>query len=88
MLEGIIGHLDIFYIFICNIMSYIIIGCFRKDLSTGWKRLISTLVALAAAAVYIIWLQHDKEAIFCSFFVQYLMYDYVIKWFLKKLDEI
>lgn len=85
ILGEIFNHLNILYIFLCNVVTYIVIGCFSKDLATGWKRLISTVVALILGAVYIFWLHCDREAIFCSFFVQFLMYDYVIKWFLNKI---
>ena len=86
MLNEVLNHLNILYIFMCNVMTYIVIGCFNKDLSTGSKRLISTIVALGLGAACIFWMHYDHEAIFCSFFVQFLMYDYVIKWFLKKMD--
>lgn len=86
MFSEIFNHLNIMYIFMCNVLTYIIISCCGKDISTGWKRLISTIVALALGAVCIFWMHYDHEAIFCSFFVQYLMYDYVIKWFINKLN--
>ena len=70
----------------CNILTYIIISCFNRDLSTGWKRLISTIVALGLGAVCVFWLKYDHEAIFCSFFVQFLMYDYIIKWFFRMMN--
>lgn len=86
MLDGIINHLNILYIFLCNIVTYLVIKSIPKDPSTLWKRVISTVVAVALGLVCIFWLNYDKEAIFCSFFVQFLMYDYVIKWFLNKYD--
>lgn len=84
MLDGIISHLNIVYIFMCNIVTYLIIRCIPRNPSTIWKRVISAVVASALGIAGIIWLNYDKEAIFCSFFVQFLMYDYVIKWFLNK----
>lgn len=84
MLDNIIGNLNILYIFLCNIVTYLIIKSIPKDLSTLWKRVVSTVVAVILGVVGILWMHYDKEAIFCSFFVQFLMYDYVIKWFLNK----
>lgn len=86
MLSEIFNHLNILYIFLCNVVTYIIISCFSKDLATGWKRLISTVVALVLGISGIRWLYYDPESVFCSFFVQFLMYDYVIKWFLDKIN--
>lgn len=86
MLSEIFNHLNILYIFLCNVVTYIVISCFSKDLATGWKRLISAVVALVLGVVCIFWMHYDHEAIFCSFFVQFLMYDYVIKWFLDKIN--
>lgn len=86
MLDNIISNLNIVYIFMCNIITYLIIKVIPKDPSTGWKRAISTVVAILLGFAGIYWLDYDKEAVFCSFFVQFLMYDYVIKWFLTKFD--
>lgn len=86
MLENIINNLNILYIFMCNIVTYLVIKSIPKDPSTLWKRVISTVVAILLGAAGIFWLNYDKESIFCSFFVQFLMYDYVIKWFLNKYD--
>lgn len=86
MFENIINNLNILYIFMCNIVTYLVIKSIPKDPSTLWKRVISTVVAILLGTAGIFWLNYDKEAIFCSFFVQFLMYDYVIKWFLNKYD--
>lgn len=86
MLDGIISHLNILYIFLCNIVTYLVIKSIQKDPSTLWKRIISAVVAVVIGVIGVLWLNYDKEAIFCSFFVQFLMYDYVVKWFLNKYD--
>lgn len=87
MFTEVLNHINFIYIFLCNIISYIIITCIPKDLSTGWKRLISTIVAGIAGVLFIMVWHESKEIIFCSFFVQYLMYDYVIKTFFKKFTN-
>lgn len=86
MLDSIFSHLNILYIFLCNVVTYIILGCFNKDLATGWKRLISALVAGALGLICIYHMGYDKEVVFTSFFVQFLMYDYVVKWFMNKIN--
>lgn len=84
MFENIVGNLNMVYIFACNIVTYLIIKSIPKDPTTIWKRVISTVVAILLGIIGVFWLKYDKEAIFCSFFVQFLMYDYVIKWFITK----
>ena len=84
ILEQIISSLNILYIFLCNIVTYLIIKSIPKDIPTLGKRGISAGVAIVFGIVGILWLKWDKEAVFCSFFVQFLMYDYIIKWFLDK----
>lgn len=88
MFSDILNYINLIYIFMCNIITYIIITTIPKDLSTGWKRLISTIVAIVAGILFIFVWRESKETIICSFFVQYLMYDYVIKTFFKKLGTI
>lgn len=84
VLDNIIANLNILYIFLCNIITYLIIKSIPKDIPTLGKRGISAGVAIIIGIIGILWMHWDKEAIFCSFFVQFLMYDYVIKWFLNK----
>jgi hypothetical protein len=84
ILDSIINNLNILYIFLCNIATYIIIKSIPKDIPTLGKRGISAGVAVVLGVIGIFLMQWDKEAVFCSFFVQFLMYDYVIKWFLDK----
>lgn len=86
MLDSVFSHLNILYIFMCNVVTYLILSCFTKDIATGWKRVISTAVAAILGWVCIYQFEYDKEAIFTSFFAQFLMYDYVIKWFMNKVD--
>lgn len=87
MLENVLNNLNFVYIFMCNIVTYLIIRVIPKDPSTAWKRVISTVVAVLLGLAGIFWLDYDREAVFCSFFVQFLMYDYVIKWFINKYDN-
>lgn len=86
MFENVFNNLNFVYIFVCNIVTYLIIKAIPKDLTTIWKRMISAVVAVLLGLAGIFWLGYDKEAIFCSFFVQFLMYDYVIKWIVNKCD--
>lgn len=84
ILDQIVTSLNILYIFLCNIVTYLIIKSIPKDIPTLGKRGISAGVAMIFGVIGILWLNWDKEAVFCSFFVQFLMYDYIIKWFLDK----
>jgi hypothetical protein len=87
ILNDVLGRLNFLYIFICNIATYIIITCIPKDLSTIMKRIISTVVAAGLGIVFWRMLDNPGDIIFCSFFVQYLMYDYVIKWLKDKVNK-
>ena len=84
ILDQIVTSLNIIYIFLCNIVTYLIIKSISKDIPTLGKRGISAGVAIVFGIIGVLWLKWDKEAVFCSFFVQFLMYDYIIKWFLDK----
>lgn len=84
MFNEVLQNLNFVYIFMCNIVTYLIIKIIPKDLTTIWKRIISTVVAIILGIAGIFWFAYDKETIFCSFFVQFLMYDYVIKSFVNK----
>lgn len=84
MFNEVFQNLNFVYIFMCNIVTYLVIKIIPKDLSTIWKRIISTVIAVLLGVTGILWFDYNKEAIFCSFFVQFLMYDYVIKSFIEK----
>ena len=55
--------------------------------STGWKRIISTITAVLVGWVCVSRFGHEHEAIFTSFFLQFLMYDYVLRTLFKKIDS-
>jgi len=80
----ILKYFNFIYIFMCNVITYVIIMFIPKDPSTGWKRVISAVVAVVTGILFIMVWHVNKEAILCSFFVQFLMYDYVIKEFLRR----
>lgn len=88
LLDNIWQYVDIIYILVCNVITYLIIsGAKDKEkLTTTWKRLISTVVAIIIGMIMIRMFQHNQESIFVSFFLQFLMYDYILKWFFKKLE--
>lgn len=91
-MESLFGELwnsiDLLYVFMCNIVTYLIISCIptKVDLATGWKRLISAVVAVLLGIACVRFLGHEHEKVFYGFFLQFLMYDYVLKWLLKKFD--
>lgn len=81
-------YVDIVYILVCNVITYLIISNIndKEKLTTLWKRLTSTIVAIIIGMIMIRVFQHNQESIFVSFFLQFLMYDYILKWFFKKLE--
>ena len=89
MFDDVLKYVNIIYIFLCNIITYLIITSIpnAKNLATWWKRVISAGVALIAGILFITVWHVDKESIICSFFIQFLMYDYVLKWLFGKIDK-
>ena len=87
MLEEVFKNFNFPYIFICILCTYLIITAIHKDLHTWIKRIISTVVAVGTGLLFILVWHADHIQILCSFLAQYLMYDYVIKWFLKKVTH-
>ena len=88
ILNNVWQYVDIVYILVCNVITYLIISSAKdkEKLTTTWKRLISTVVAIIMGMIMIRIFQHDQESIFVSFFLQFLMYDYILKWLFKKLE--
>lgn len=89
VLEHFWNSIDVVYVLMCNLITYLIITCFPngKEMSTGAKRVISTIVAIGTGHVFVTQLGHPREMIFYGFFVQFLMYDYILKWFFRKIGE-
>lgn len=87
ILEQFWNSIDVVYVLMCNLITYIIITCFPngKEMGTGIKRIISTIVAIATGYVFVAQLGHPVENIFYGFFLQFLMYDYILKWFFRKI---
>ena len=87
VLEQFWNSIDVVYVLMCNLITYLIITCFPngKEMSTGAKRVISTIVAIGTGYVFVTQLGHPREMIFYGFFVQFLMYDYILKWFFRKI---
>lgn len=90
ILEQFWNSIDVVYVLICNLITYLIItsfpkGIVRKEIGTGGKRIISTIVAIGAGYVFVAQLGHPIENIFYGFFLQFLMYDYILKWFFRKI---
>ncbi len=87
ILEQFWNSIDVVYVLMCNLITYIIITCFPngKEMGTGVKRIISTIVAIGTGYVFVTQLGHPVENIFYGFFLQFLMYDYILKWFFRKI---
>ena len=84
------SSIDVMYIIMCNIATYAVIKMIStlrgKDLSTSWKRIISAVVAIILGITSVN-MGHDKEAILYGFFIQFIVYDYLWKWAIKKLEK-
>jgi uncharacterized membrane protein HdeD (DUF308 family) len=85
-----LSSIDIMYIIMCNIATYavikMIVAVREKDLKTSWKRIISAIVAAVLGFISIKG-GHDREAVFYGFFIQFIVYDYLWKWAVKKLEN-
>lgn len=88
ILNNVWQYVDIVYILVCNVITYLIISNIndKEKLTTSWKRLTSAVVAIIIGMIMIRVFHHNQESIFVSFFLQFLMYDYILKWFFKKLE--
>lgn len=84
------SSIDVMYIIMCNIATYAVIKMVHtltgKDLSTSWKRITSTTVAIVLGIISVN-MGHDKEAVLYGFFIQFIVYDYFWKWAIKKLEN-
>ena len=83
--------LDLSYIALCNIVTYLLIQSLEsilgKTIKRGWKRLISAVAAIVLG-FFMLCLDHEFEGLFYGFFVQFLTWDYVFKGWLNKLSKI
>ena len=86
--DDFLQNIDVLYIILCNICTYIFISAWPKgkELKTGWKRLISAVMAFIIGWIMVERFNHPFEQVFYGFFIQFLMYDYVLKVLFKKLD--
>ena len=84
------ASIDVMYIIMCNIATYAVIKMAEtvssKQLSTAWKRITSAIVAIILGFI-VVKMGHDKEAVFYGFFIQFIVYDYLWKWAIKKLEK-
>lgn len=88
LLNELWNSIDLMYVLLCNATTYVILSCFPKnvDLATGWKRLIGAIVAILLGILCVKQLGHDPKQIFYGFFIQFLLYDYILKWLFQKMD--
>lgn len=87
MFSEVLKYVNFLYVFICIVSTYAIITIIPKHISTWAKRIISTCVAIGLGMLFIFVWNADHLSILCSFFVQFLMYDYAIKGLLKKFSH-
>lgn len=92
ILQTILGYIDIIYIVMCNIITYVIINSIQIyynniKLKRWVKRSISALIGVLLGIVIVVCFGHNTETVFYSFFIQFLTWDYVIKEIKNKLQS-
>lgn len=92
LISQILAVIDIVYILVCNAATYFIITFFEsangtKILKTWHKRLLSAVVAGFLGYVFVTAFQHNLEGIVVGFFIQFIVYDYLLKPIIQKLQK-
>jgi hypothetical protein len=89
--ELVLEYIDVIYIVICNIITYLLISFIQnmktKKIPTSIKRAISAVVGISMGCVVILGFHHSLETVFYSFFIQFLTWDYFFKWLSKKFNK-
>lgn len=78
LLVYLLEKIDIIYIIICNIFTYVVLSPMPK-MKTWWKRLISAGCAILVDVAMYFGFGHSLEGIFYGFFLQFLTWDYLFK---------
>lgn len=92
LIDQLLEIIDVVYILVCNAATYFIITFFesvngKMTLLTWTKRLLSAAVAFILGSVFVEMFGHDLESIVVGFFVQFLVYDYLLKPTIKMLQQ-
>lgn len=101
LIEIITQNVNIFYVFMCNLITYIVIDCIenggdvKRNLKKNYKRLTSAISAIIIGYAMIKFESDVNPDIFTQvfygFFIQFLTWDYcfkdVIKFFKKKSNS-
>ncbi len=84
--------LDITYVVLCNIITYVLIQTIEslkgKTIKKGAKRVVSAISAFFLAAFMWIIMEHSGEGLFYGFFIQFLTWDYMFKGWIDRLQKI
>lgn len=89
---SLLEQIDLMYIFICNAATYIILqilrlSCKKVKQSTLFKRMISTVTAVALGLLMCLVFKHPCEAVFYGFFIQFISWDYFFKPIIKRIQD-
>ena len=96
ILNEIMVNVNVMYIFLCNLITYIIIdliengGKKKTYILKWWKRLISAVSAIGIGYVMIRMYADEpfiKRQIFYGFFIQFLTWDYVFKSLIEQIKN-
>lgn len=91
LIPMILEYVDVMYIFMCNLITYLVISTLQSigikgKLKKGWKRLLSACIGIIMGVLMVFVFEHRGETVFYSFFIQFLTWDYVIKELKEKLS--
>lgn len=89
---SLLEQIDLMYIFICNAATYIILqilksSCKKVKQTTLFKRMISTVIAIALGLLMCLVFKHPSEAVFYGFFIQFISWDYFFKPIIKSIQD-
>lgn len=80
------------YILACNAATYFLLtlveSASRKSLKTWHKRLWSAGVAAGLGVLFVLVFGYGLESIITGFFVQFIVYDYLLKPLIKRIQKI
>lgn len=84
IINMILEYVDVMYIFMCNLITYLVIStlqsiCVNGRIKKGWKRILSACIGIVMGVLMVFVFGHNGETVFYSFFIQFLTWDYVIK---------
>lgn len=90
IISYITSNINIMYIIICNIVTYLVLNMCEKlnnerKMKRIWKRIIAFAIALGIGLAEIFLLKHSIDPIFYGMFIQFISWDYLFKPIMKRI---